>query len=131
MRLLRLLVILCVALALSACARSLPRSFSEPPVTAEPASDLDAMMYGAPQSSFQSSTYTVRRARQVVPVRGAETFEDGPYTLDSGDKLRVVVFGQEGISGSYLVDAGGNVSLPLVGTVPISGSATWPWASTM
>jgi Polysaccharide biosynthesis/export protein/SLBB domain len=46
------------------------------------------------------------------------------YTLDSGDKLRVVVFGQEGISGSYLVDAGGNVSLPLIGTVPARGATT-------
>ena len=46
------------------------------------------------------------------------------YTLDAGDKLRVVVFGQEGISGSYLVDAGGNVSLPLVGTVPARGFTT-------
>jgi polysaccharide export outer membrane protein len=46
------------------------------------------------------------------------------YTLDSGDKLRVVVFGQEGISGLYTVDAGGNVSLPLVGTVPARGATT-------
>jgi polysaccharide export outer membrane protein len=46
------------------------------------------------------------------------------YTLDSGDKLRIVVFGQEGISGTYLVDAGGNVSLPLVGTVPARGATT-------
>ena len=40
------------------------------------------------------------------------------YTLDSGDKLRVVVFGQQGISGIYPVDAGGNVTLPLAGTIP-------------
>jgi polysaccharide export outer membrane protein len=46
------------------------------------------------------------------------------YTLDSGDKLRIVVFGQEGISGTYTVDAGGNVSLPLVGTVPARGATT-------
>jgi polysaccharide biosynthesis/export protein len=46
------------------------------------------------------------------------------YTLDSGDKLRVVMFGQEGISGNYLVDAGGNVSLPLVGTVRARGITT-------
>jgi polysaccharide export outer membrane protein len=46
------------------------------------------------------------------------------YTLDSGDRLRVVVFGQEGISGSYLVDAGGNVTLPLIGSVPARGATT-------
>jgi len=47
-----------------------------------------------------------------------------PYTLDSGDKLRVVVFGQQGITGSYMVDAGGNVSLPLIGEVPARGFTT-------
>jgi polysaccharide export outer membrane protein len=47
-----------------------------------------------------------------------------PYTLDSGDKLRIVVFGQDGITNSYTVDAGGNVNLPLVGTVPARGFTT-------
>lgn len=46
------------------------------------------------------------------------------YTLDSGDKLRIVVFGQDGITGSYLVDAGGNVSMPLIGSVPARGYTT-------
>jgi polysaccharide export outer membrane protein len=47
-----------------------------------------------------------------------------PYTLDAGDKLRIVVFGQDGISNAYIVDAGGNVNLPLVGTVPARGATT-------
>jgi polysaccharide export outer membrane protein len=47
-----------------------------------------------------------------------------PYTLDSGDKLRVVVFGQEGISGSYMVGPGGEISLPLIGAVPARGVTT-------
>jgi len=47
-----------------------------------------------------------------------------PYTLDSGDRLRIVVFGQEGISNSYIVDAGGYVTLPLVGSVPARGATT-------
>ncbi|MDO9413259.1 MAG: polysaccharide biosynthesis/export family protein [Pseudolabrys sp.] len=46
------------------------------------------------------------------------------YTLDSGDKLRVVVFGQDGITNSYMVDAGGNINLPLIGTVPARGGTT-------
>jgi len=46
------------------------------------------------------------------------------YTLDSGDKLRIVVFGQDGISNSYTVDAGGNVNLPLIGAVPARGNST-------
>jgi polysaccharide biosynthesis/export protein len=47
-----------------------------------------------------------------------------PYTLDAGDKLRIVVFGQDGISNAYIVDAGGNVNLPLIGPVPARGSST-------
>jgi polysaccharide export outer membrane protein len=47
-----------------------------------------------------------------------------PYTLDAGDKLRIVVFGQDGISNAYIVDAGGNVNLPLIGSVPARGSST-------
>lgn len=46
------------------------------------------------------------------------------YTLDSGDRLRVVVFGQDGITNSYTVDAGGNVNLPLIGAVPARGTST-------
>ena len=81
-------------------------------------SELDARMYGAPQPA----SYAVRRVSQVVPV--AATFEDGPYTLDSGDKLRIVVFGQDALSNNYTVDAQGAVSLPLVGAVEARGLTT-------
>ena len=50
-----------------------------------------------------------------------------PYTLDAGDKLRIVVFGQAGITGDYLVDAGGQVTLPLIGTVPARGYTSRVW----
>jgi polysaccharide export outer membrane protein len=49
---------------------------------------------------------------------------DGPYTLDSGDRLRVVVFGQEGLSNSYTVDPSGNITMPLIGAVPARGATT-------
>ena len=47
--------------------------------------------------------------------------EETGYTLDSGDKLRVVVFGQEGLSASYAVDTGGSITMPLIGAVPARG----------
>jgi polysaccharide export outer membrane protein len=61
-----------------------------------------------------------------VPVSYAEAlpYQPPPYTLDAGDKLRIVVFGQDGISNAYIVDAGGNVNLPLIGTVPARGITT-------
>jgi polysaccharide export outer membrane protein len=49
---------------------------------------------------------------------------DAPYRLASGDRLRVIVFGQENLSNSYSVDGAGNVSLPLIGLVPAQGSTT-------
>src|SRR5215470_11895211 len=48
-------------------------------------------------------------------------YAETPYTLDSGDKLRVVVFGQEGLTNSYAVDAAGRITMPLIGSVPARG----------
>jgi len=117
MRLRRLSILLCAALALSACARQAPR-YAAAPQGAVAGSELDMRMYGAPQPA----SYAVRRVAQVVPV--AATFEDGAYTLDSGDKLRIVVFGQDTLSNNYTVDAQGMVSLPLVGAVGARGLTT-------
>jgi polysaccharide biosynthesis/export protein len=47
-----------------------------------------------------------------------------PYTLDSGDRLRVVVFGQDGLSNSYVVDASGHIAMPLIGSVLARGATT-------
>jgi polysaccharide export outer membrane protein len=47
-----------------------------------------------------------------------------PYLLDAGDRLRITVFGQEGLTNSYAVDAAGNITMPLVGTVPARGLTT-------
>jgi polysaccharide export outer membrane protein len=52
------------------------------------------------------------------------TLDDAPYRLDSGDKLRVVVFGQEGLSNSYAVDQSGRITMPLIGGVPARGMTT-------
>jgi polysaccharide export outer membrane protein len=49
---------------------------------------------------------------------------DAPYRLASGDRLRVIVFGQEALSNSFSVDGAGNVSLPLIGLVRAQGSTT-------
>lgn len=49
---------------------------------------------------------------------------DAPYALDSGDKLRVVVFGQEGLSNSYAVDGAGKIAMPLIGAVEARGKTT-------
>lgn len=47
-----------------------------------------------------------------------------PYTLAGGDRLRVIVFGQDALSNSYNVDGAGNISMPLIGVVPAKGLTT-------
>ena len=47
-----------------------------------------------------------------------------PYTLASGDRLRIIVFGQDSLSNSYSVDGVGRVSMPLIGAVPAEGATT-------
>jgi polysaccharide export outer membrane protein len=117
MRLRLVFVVPLAALAVSACAGPRPR-YAAQPATPVQASDLDVRMYGAPQPP----SYAVRQARQAVPV--AVMMEDGPYTLDSGDKLRIVVFGQDTLSNNYTVDAQGQINMPLIGSVPARGSTT-------
>ncbi len=47
-----------------------------------------------------------------------------PYHLDSGDQVRVVVFGQSDLSNTYTVDQAGYISMPLIGLVPARGRTT-------
>jgi polysaccharide biosynthesis/export protein len=49
---------------------------------------------------------------------------NAPYTLASGDKLRVIVFGQDNLSNIYPVDGSGRISMPLIGSVPARGLTT-------
>ena len=65
-------------------------------------------------------------AAQAVAASGVSyaSSQSAPYTLDSGDRLRVVVFGQEGLTNSYNVDAGGNINMPLIGTLRVRGITT-------
>lgn len=49
---------------------------------------------------------------------------NAPYTLASGDRIRVIVFGQDAISNSYAVSGSGHVSLPLTGDIAVGGMTT-------
>jgi polysaccharide export outer membrane protein len=91
---------LLAALALSGCMRT-----ASPVASIQPRSDLDSMAYGR--------AYAMAPA---LPVR-----YDAAYQLDAGDKLRVVVYGQEGLTNTYAIDAAGSITLPLIGAVPARG----------
>lgn len=44
-----------------------------------------------------------------------------PYVLDAGDRVRVTVFDQAGLTNTYAVDQSGYLSFPLVGSVVARG----------
>jgi polysaccharide biosynthesis/export protein len=116
------------------------------------ASGIDTMVYGSPNPPAPAPTptaasdagrgfFTSRAAltSPYVPAVAAPasppayapglaayaaTAPNGPYTLDSGDRLRIVVFGQDGLSNSYVVDASGYIAMPLIGTVLARGATT-------
>jgi len=60
----------------------------------------------------------------IAPVAYVPPPDEGPYTLDSGDRLRIVVFGQDGLTNTYAVDAGGHIDMPLIGSVGARGLTT-------
>jgi polysaccharide export outer membrane protein len=45
----------------------------------------------------------------------------GPYRLDSGDQVRVIVFGQKELSERFNVNDSGQISIPLLGPVFVRG----------
>jgi polysaccharide export outer membrane protein len=46
---------------------------------------------------------------------------DQPYRLGAGDRIRVTVFEQEGLTNTYSVDQSGYIAFPLVGAIAARG----------
>ena len=130
------------ALALSGCMRTTG------PVAVASQGDLDSMAYGQPsdppspsvvmesgggaigalRSAFaaspRSAPPTVVMAAPAAYAEPMPVRYDAAYHLDAGDKLRVVVYGQEGLTNTYAIDAGGSITMPLIGSVPARGRTT-------
>jgi polysaccharide biosynthesis/export protein len=104
--------ILCLsaALALSGCMRT-----TGPVAVTQPPSDLDAIAYG---QSYGTSPAAMPVGYAAAPMPVAY---DTAYRLDAGDKLRIVVYGQEGLTNTYAISAGGSITMPLIGSVPARG----------
>jgi polysaccharide export outer membrane protein len=123
------------ALVLSGCMRATG------PLAVAPQDDLDSIAYGqsngAPSAPGGGAAGPVRAAFAAAPraaaapvaapvayAEPAAVRRDAPYHLDAGDKLRVVVYGQEGLTNTYAVSAGGSITMPLIGPVPARGRTT-------
>jgi polysaccharide biosynthesis/export protein len=55
---------------------------------------------------------------------GLEIETGSVYTLAAGDRLRIIVFGQDNLSNIYAVDGAGRIALPLIGSVQVAGKTT-------
>jgi polysaccharide export outer membrane protein len=130
------------ALALSGCMRR-----SAPVAVAQPRSDLDSLAYGqltnaAPRSVYMSAANVAPSGGVIGALRSSfaaaprrayaapapavyatpmPVAYDAAYRLDAGDRMRIVVYGQEGLTNTYAIDAGGSITMPLIGAVRARG----------
>lgn len=121
------------ALALSGCMRrSAPvggvqsdldslaygRTYNPPPrvVAASGGGAIGALRAGF--AAAPRRPYAPAPAVYAAPVPVAY---DAAYRLDAGDRLRIVVYGQEGLTNTYAIDAGGAITMPLIGAVGARG----------
>jgi polysaccharide export outer membrane protein len=115
------IIAITTALALSGCMRTAA------PVAAAPPSDLDSIAYGPPPSTVADSG-SASFADTALPIAYAAAprpvVRHAAYRLDAGDKLRVVVYGEGGLTNTYTIDAGGSITMPLIGSVPARGRTT-------
>ena len=120
----RLLFVLMLTLADGGCIQTAMQS-----AAVAPASDLDSFMY---QTHAAAPLAAPEPATEPAPASSmAYAADEPPYTLDSGDKLRVVVFGQDGHTNSYTVAAGGQITMPLIGAVAARGATPEQLARTV
>jgi polysaccharide export outer membrane protein len=127
------IIAIMTALALSGCMRA-----TAPAAVAQPG-DLDSIAYGRPYvrapsdvadsggaSSAHRASFAAAPQRADAPLAVAYAAPmpaayDAAYRLDAGDRLRVVVYGQEGLTNTYAIDAGGSITMPLIGSLPARG----------
>jgi polysaccharide export outer membrane protein len=125
-------IIAMTALALSGCMHA-----GAPVAVVQSQGELDSLAYGEPYHSAPAGAVSsssgfadsggaisaLRNAFAAAPrsYAPAPVAYDSAYRLDAGDRLRVVVYGQEGLTNTYAIDAGGSITMPLIGAVPARG----------
>lgn len=97
-----------------------------PAVVAAPAAVAPVAPALAPVAvaSYGAPRYAAAAVPALAPAAYVPVVAQPNYTLDSGDRLRVVVFGQEGLTNAYIVDAAGCIDMPLIGQVLARGATT-------
>jgi len=90
--------------------KSVPAIAAAPEISPPPTPTAEPAVIPAPAIDSGPASYPVEA--------------QGPYTLDTGDVVRVTVYGEPELSREYHVDDTGAISLPLVGSIPVRGETT-------
>jgi polysaccharide export outer membrane protein len=83
-------------------------------------SALRSAMASSPRTYMAATPAPAPEVYAAPPMAEAVRY-DSAYHLDAGDKLRVVVYGQEGLTNTYAIDAAGSITMPLIGAVAARG----------
>lgn len=121
----RLLSICVAALSMFAGACSPDSDLINPRIAGDAASydDGASVKDGYPLVVTPASAETVVWGTPAVYTGVADSGE-GPYLLDTGDRLRIFVYGQPNLSRLYIVNQEGKISVPLIGNVSARGKTT-------
>lgn len=68
---------------------------------------------------------------QATGAAPATAFDPNDYVLGSGDKLRLIVFGEDTLGGEFVVSSTGKVSLPLIGDIQAAGKTVRDFQDTV
>jgi len=60
----------------------------------------------------------------AMALPGVSSAQEGGYQLGAGDRVRVVVYGEEELSGEFELDGQGDFSMPLVGTIKANSTTS-------
>ena len=110
-------------LAVSGCAADFDAMVPDPVVSQPAPVDIGADAVAV--TTAQTSSFG-QPSPPSAALRGphAVADSDGPYLLDTGDRLRIFVYGQPNLSRSYTVDHAGRITVPLIGEVHARGITT-------
>ena len=64
-----------------------------------------------------NSAPSLEATSQAVATTPAVEFTGGDYRLGAGDKIRIIVFGEQDLSGEFVVGDSGGIDMPLIGWV--------------
>ena len=140
-----LIVAIAGAIALAGCASSrsvhIQSAAAPPPSLVAPAAAPaeDPLLPQDPMSSEPETpigtadiVYEPEQAEQYAKLAStAPTPDEMAYLLDSGDRVRVFVYGQPNLTRTYPVDGEGFISMPLIGSVKARALTTYDLGATI